>query len=55
MKLVSESLYALHVPLRDTFKFLLEIPGLFKQILQHVEKLSNGKTNTQTFFKENCG
>lgn len=43
LRFVTEKLYAVHVPLRETLKIFLEIPGLFNQMLEHISNLQKGK------------
>ena len=37
---VPENMYGVHIPLKDSLKAFLEIPGLFKKVLDYVQKLS---------------
>lgn len=39
--LVSETLYAVHIPLRKTLKLFLEIPGMFRTITKYIDNLKN--------------
>ena len=40
MVLSPEDAFGIHVPLRKTLKLFLEIPGVFQETLQYIEKLN---------------
>ena len=41
--LTSKHIYAIHVPLKESLKAFLELPGIFEEIIQYIDELNKNK------------
>lgn len=47
--------YGIFVPLRETIKIFLEVPGVFKELIQYMKMLNEEKKLYIIFYRPNCG